>query len=203
MKTRISNYIFNPTAYTVVFVDYTIIDVSGILLITNVVNNQIIYNFADPLLGGTVSGNTLTLTYNTSAMSSTDGLQIFYEDPALSEASDEMLTILRDQVSNDDIFARRVLQLLRPLANIVSGTGRISIDVGSFGAGTIGTVTNVTNVLAVTAVGTVNNVANVAGVAVVQTVNALSSVGGLNGFDLMYNVARTGFADCIRRNITF
>jgi hypothetical protein len=54
------------------------------LLITNVVDNIIIYEFDLNALGGTVAtggGNTtLTLTYDTSAMSSSDGLQIFIDD---------------------------------------------------------------------------------------------------------------------------
>lgn len=54
------------------------------LLITNVVDNIVIYEFDVNTLGGTVStgsGNTtLTLTYNTSGMSSSDRLQIFIDD---------------------------------------------------------------------------------------------------------------------------
>ena len=57
-----------------------------ILLITNITDNVIIYNFADPNLGGSTLYNstanitTLTLKLNTSSMSSSDSLQIFYDD---------------------------------------------------------------------------------------------------------------------------
>jgi hypothetical protein len=51
-----------------------------VLLITNVVDNIIIYNFNDATKGGTAATNVLTLTYNTASMSDTDELQIFYDD---------------------------------------------------------------------------------------------------------------------------
>jgi len=57
----------------------------SILLITNVTDNIIIYNFADPTKGGTVSDNVLTLTYDTSSMSNTDKLLIFYDDSTYVE----------------------------------------------------------------------------------------------------------------------
>jgi hypothetical protein len=51
-----------------------------ILLITNLTRNIIIFDFTDPLKGGTVATNVLTLTYETSAMADTDKLQIYYDD---------------------------------------------------------------------------------------------------------------------------
>lgn len=54
----------------------------GLLLITDVTNNTIIYNFADPTKGATLSGTVFTLTYdtNTVAFNNTDRLQIYYYD---------------------------------------------------------------------------------------------------------------------------
>ena len=75
--------------------DYTSIDLDGVLLVTNVTDNVIVYNFADPALGGTVSSNVLTLTYNTASMSNSDALQIFYDDGA-APASDDTVTALFD-----------------------------------------------------------------------------------------------------------
>lgn len=79
MKQLVENYSFNKTSKTVTFSDFSTIDLDRILLVTNVTRNIIIYNFADPATGGTVATNVLTLTYDTSAMSNTDKLQIFYE----------------------------------------------------------------------------------------------------------------------------
>jgi hypothetical protein len=80
MKTLISNYTFDASAQTIAFNDYTEILLERILLIVNVTDNIIIYNFADPLKGGSVVGNDLTLTYDTSLMSDTDDILIYYDD---------------------------------------------------------------------------------------------------------------------------
>jgi hypothetical protein len=80
MKTLTSDYTFDKTAKTVTFTGTkkpTLIE--QMLLVTNVTNNTIVYNFADPSLGGTLSGSILTLNYDTSAMNNTDKLQIFYD----------------------------------------------------------------------------------------------------------------------------
>lgn len=80
MKTLTTDYTFDKTAKTVTFTGTkkpTVIE--QMLLVTNVTNNTIVYNFADPSLGGTLSGSILTLNYNTSAMNNTDKLQIFYD----------------------------------------------------------------------------------------------------------------------------
>jgi len=87
MKIQVTNYSFDSAAKTVTFTDYTTIRLDSLLLITNVTDNVIVYNFADPLLGGTVSGNVLTLTYDTSSMDNADKLQIFYDDPDVAPAT--------------------------------------------------------------------------------------------------------------------
>jgi hypothetical protein len=76
MKTLIKNYTFDPVAKTIQFSDKSI-TLDTLLVITNVTDNIIIYNFAASTKGGTMSGSTLTLTYDTSTMSATDTLQIF------------------------------------------------------------------------------------------------------------------------------
>ena len=88
MKIKIDNYSFNPTAKTVTFNDYPSIRLDAVLLITDVTANTIIYNFADVTKGGTVFGNVLTLTYNTTALNSTDSLLIYYDDTNLPKDKD-------------------------------------------------------------------------------------------------------------------
>ena len=78
------DYTFTAAAKTVSLDNYISIDIENILLITNLVDNVIIYNFADPTKGGTVAGNVLTLTYDTTTMSDTDELQIHYWDDTAS-----------------------------------------------------------------------------------------------------------------------
>ena len=81
MKKIVTNYDFVASTKKITFRDYVSIDLKNLVLITNVTRNIIIYNFADATLGGTISGNILTLTYNTAAsMADADVLQIIYDD---------------------------------------------------------------------------------------------------------------------------
>lgn len=82
MKKLITNYTFNKTAKTITLPDYATITLESLLLITNVTDGIIIYNFADPATGATVATNVITLEYDTSAMDNSDKLQIYYDDPA-------------------------------------------------------------------------------------------------------------------------
>lgn len=83
MKKLISNFTFDPVQRTLTFNDYATVDLERLLLVTNVTDNVIIYNFADPTRGGGVAGNVVTLLFDTTSMSSNDALQIFYEDAAV------------------------------------------------------------------------------------------------------------------------
>ena len=87
MKVKVANYTFNKTAKQITFTDYNPILLNSVLLIVNVTDNIIIYNFADPTKGGTVATNVLTLAYDTSSMADSDKLLIYYDDPAAVEAN--------------------------------------------------------------------------------------------------------------------
>lgn len=104
MKIKIDNYSFNKTAKTITFSDYTTIRLDGILLITNVTRNIIIYNFAAPTKGGTVLGNVLTLTYDTSSMNNADKLLIYYDDTTDDIALASGQTDIIEEISNKDIM---------------------------------------------------------------------------------------------------
>ena len=82
-KKLVYNYVFNPSAGTIVIKgNYPL---KTLQLITNVTDNEIIYNFADSTKGATFAYDTArnettyTLTYSTASMSSTDQLQIFID----------------------------------------------------------------------------------------------------------------------------
>ena len=79
MKQLVKNYSFDKTAKTVTFTDFSTVLLERILLITDVTAGVIVFQFNDNTLGGSVSGNVLTLTYNTSALANTDKLQIIYD----------------------------------------------------------------------------------------------------------------------------
>lgn len=96
MKILINNYTFNASSKTVTFTDYSSITLDNIYAVINVTQNIIIYNPTISSLGGTVSTNVLTLTYNTASMSNSDKLMIIYNGndrissantPAISNSS--------------------------------------------------------------------------------------------------------------------
>jgi hypothetical protein len=95
MKILVENYTFNAASGEITLTDYNSVNLESMLLVTNVTDNIIIYNFADPTKGGTVSTNVLTLDYDTTAMSNGDTLQIFIDDGEKS-ASETTLEALKD-----------------------------------------------------------------------------------------------------------
>jgi len=80
MKIKIENYTFNKTAKTITFTDYGSIQLDKILGVINTTTGNIIYTPIDSNLNGTVTGNVLTLDYDTSSMNNTDKLLIYYYD---------------------------------------------------------------------------------------------------------------------------
>ena len=107
MKTLVTNYTFSAAAKQITLTDYPSIKLDQILLITNVTDNVIIYNFADPTAGGTLTGNVLTLLYNTTSMSDSDRLQIFIEDyvvPATETSLSRANTLLNALTAKQDVF---------------------------------------------------------------------------------------------------
>jgi len=72
-----TNYSFDASAKTVTFTQsYGAVELNHILLITNVTDNVIIYNFGCAGYGGSMSSLTLTLDYDTTSMADTDDLQV-------------------------------------------------------------------------------------------------------------------------------
>lgn len=96
MKTKIENYIFNKTTKEITFSDYTEIRLDAVLLITNATDSTVIFNFADPTKGGTVSGNILTLAYDTSAMDDNDKLLIYYDDTEKIDLTADLIETLQE-----------------------------------------------------------------------------------------------------------
>lgn len=84
-----TGYTFTPSTRTIVIPKY--INRERLILITNVTKNQVIYNFSDPSMTattynasvtGATGSTTIVLQFNTSAMSSTDKLQIVIDEIA-------------------------------------------------------------------------------------------------------------------------
>lgn len=78
MKTIITNYSFTASNGHITFPDFTPI-LNRILLITDITQNTVVYQFNKTTKGGTLSGNVLDLVFNTSSFADSDKLQIIYE----------------------------------------------------------------------------------------------------------------------------
>jgi hypothetical protein len=94
-KVLITNYTFDASAQQIALTDYSSISIERLLMVTNITDNTVIYFFKDPSRGGTASGNVVTLTYDTSTMSDTDALQIFYDDESLDALIDALYELIR------------------------------------------------------------------------------------------------------------
>jgi hypothetical protein len=138
MKKLISNYTFNPVAKTVTLNDYENVDLESLLLITNVTDNVIIYSFADSALGAGVNGNTVTFEYNTASMSSTDALQIYYDDNSDTQMTEELFQLFK-----------RFLRLMQSNA-IVDAQDRQIVRVATIDGGTVNTINTIQVVNSIT-----------------------------------------------------
>ena len=135
------SYSFNKTAKTITINlpnTTKAPTLESLLLITDVTNNIIIYNFADPAKGASLSGNVYTLDYdtNTGSFANTDKLQIYYylDTP--------------QAVSMDDIALAFRIALAHSNKNneAYNGRQRITIEDGTLGLiSTVSTVTTIAN----------------------------------------------------------
>ncbi len=139
MKILFEDYSFNAATKQITFNTTSAIGLEQLLIITNVTDNIIIYNFADPSAGGTISNNVLTLDYNTVSMSNTDSLQIFI-DSLLAPASDEMIQSLQDQTA----LLGRMVKLLEPSSR-QNSSGMQQIEIGASNVALIQNALNVYN----------------------------------------------------------
>lgn len=82
MKNRVGIYTFDASGKTITFGSPVSLD--GILLVTNVTENVIIYNPFKIGFGGSVIGAILSLDFDTSSMNDTDKLLIEYDDAVVT-----------------------------------------------------------------------------------------------------------------------
>lgn len=94
MKLLIPNYTFDASAKTVTLTDYVTVRLDRLYLIINVTDNLIIYNLANGDIGATVATNVVTLEYDTTSMDDADKLEIFYDDPNVTAATNETLATI-------------------------------------------------------------------------------------------------------------
>lgn len=169
MKRMIQNYAFDKTAKTVTLLDYTSVDLEGLLLITNVTDGAIIYNFADPAAGATVADNVITLEYDTTAMDNSDKLQVYYDDPDYLPTSFDQQTDIKD-LTEALLDAAEQISFLANVRGIASDL-RVTLLSGALTS--LATVTTVTTVSTVTSV---SNIANMTAIGGLSTVPMLQNI---------------------------
>jgi len=141
MKVLFQDYTFNAATKQITFNTTDIVSLNQVLVITNVTDNVIIYNFADAAKGGTITNNVLTLTFNTTSMSNTDSLQIFLEIP-MNPSTDESVVLLR-----------RLIQLLTPIA-VQDTQQRQRVVVDTVATGNLNSVSQLNNLSSLNGVDT-------------------------------------------------
>lgn len=162
MKKMITNYTFDKTAKTVTLLDYTAIDLESLLLITNVTDGAIIYNFADPATGATVADNVITLEYDTSAMDDNDKLQIYFDDPDYQPTSYTQQTDIKD-------LTEAILDTAEQLAFLTNVRG-ISSDLRvTLLGGALSTLANIANITSIGGLSTVPMLQNLQNQTAVQS----------------------------------
>lgn len=111
MRLLCKDYTFDPALKQISITLTDQVTLANVLLITNVTTNVVIYNFANPVLGGSMQNNVLTLDYDTTLMSPSDELQIFLDIDG-SPASEDTVSALKEQVA----LMKRLLMILSPVA---------------------------------------------------------------------------------------
>lgn len=102
MRKLITNYTFDKTNKQVTLTDYVTLNLEKLFLIVDVTNNITIYQANNPSKGATVSGNVITLDYDTNnaSFSNSDNLQIFYEEKGQKTmAESQSIAIASDQTA--------------------------------------------------------------------------------------------------------
>lgn len=146
MKAMIKEYTFDPANRTITFTNPVTLE--SLLIITNVTTNTQIYSFVDPLRGGSVAGNVLTLVFDTTAMSATDVLQIFVEvdntdfNALFLQVLNRMNTQIEEGNSATTELVRSINSFKR-LCGFPDAFGRLRVAVeANANISTINTVTN-------------------------------------------------------------
>lgn len=92
MKKKINEYTFDAARKQITFNNIEQVRADGVLIIIHTPTGATLYNFIDPTRLGTVTGNVLTLSYDTTLLNNDDPLTIFYDNG--DETEDETLWML-------------------------------------------------------------------------------------------------------------
>ena len=98
--------------------------------------------------GGTVSGNVLTLAYNTTTMNNADKLMVYYDDVLIEAATEATLDALPSSMNDEVVWLlRRMVKLLEPLSVVdLAQRQRVIVDACASHAVTITSINQLANV---------------------------------------------------------
>jgi hypothetical protein len=186
MKVLFQDYTFNAATKQITFNTTDVVSLNQVLVITNVTDNIIIYNFADPAKGGTILNNVLTLTFDTTTMSNTDSLQIFL-DLYGTPSTEETTVLLNESV----VLLRKMVKLMEPLGTQdTQQRQRISLDAAPVAVTVAQATASQLNV-------------NVGTVTTITTLNNLALIAGIDPRFQFIDQAKIAFATGIRNNLTY
>src|SRR3990172_1991632 len=135
MKQKIITYTFSAAAKTITFGDYGSITLESVLVVINATDQITIFNPTNTSLGGTVATNVLTLEYDTTTMSDTDKLIIYYDDNTAQPISG---TVTANLSATDNAVLDAIELDTTAIAGAVSGA-EMQVDVITMPSVTIGT----------------------------------------------------------------
>jgi len=96
--------VFDPAEKTITFYEMPEIGLENVLVITNVTAGAMVYNFADPALGGSLAGNVLALEYDTAAMQAGDSMQVWIDIPVENQVYQEEFGLDPDFVTDTNLM---------------------------------------------------------------------------------------------------
>jgi len=92
-------YSADMSAQTITITGLETLTIERILKVTNITDQEVIYDSSDAGKGGTISGNVITLEYDTTSMSDSDSLQILVQ---YDNSQDYDLGVTKNVVQNPD-----------------------------------------------------------------------------------------------------
>lgn len=195
------SYTFNPGAKTITFSGLPqTINLSNILLITNVSRNTIIYNFADTATGAvSFNNNVLTLTFDTTSHSASDVLQVFLDTESKEESLHDLLRRMNKLLESNAVVDLQQRQRLTVDAIRSSATATVDLAGTLPVSGTVTATANVSNGVASQVVA--NSATNP--YVLTSSTTGLVMEGPVHQFWRIANDAQACYSATIRSKLTF
>jgi hypothetical protein len=138
------SYTFNPATRQITLTTglTSYLTQEQVLLITNVTDGILIYSFADTSIGGTIASDVITLTYDTSSMSSSDRLQIYID---VIDNSEDLLKLVKRQTKLMESLgvvdtAQRLRVAVEAMPTVTVNAHAVTNTVGIGVANTVNTI---------------------------------------------------------------